>query len=67
MSIPIHEHQLLSGKELAAALGRAPNYVTAMKNMGFEMPGGRATIAEARAFLVRNPAPRSRKFFKNAA
>jgi hypothetical protein len=51
---------LLSGKELAAALGRDRTYISAMKKRGFEMPGGRATLREARSFLARNPRPRSR-------
>jgi hypothetical protein len=58
---------LLSGKELAAALGRARTYVSAMKRRGFLMPGGRATLAEARAWLIRNPPPRARQGYDAAA
>ena len=50
--------KLLTSKELAIELGRHLNYIYAMKRMGFLMPGGRATLAEARRFLVRNPPPR---------
>ena len=59
--------KLLNGNELADALGRHRNYITFMRRRGFSMPGGLATIAEARAWLVRNPAPRSRKMFKSGA
>lgn len=58
---------LLSGKELANALGRERTYISAMKRAGFVMPGGRATLTEARAWLVRNPAPRARIRFNQAA
>jgi hypothetical protein len=61
------ETELLIGKELADALGRERTYVTAMKRRGFIMPGGKATITEARAWLARNPPPRSRDHFKTAA
>lgn len=55
------ENQLLAIKELADALRKHRSYVDQMKARGFEMPGGTATISEARAWLVRNPAPKSRK------
>jgi hypothetical protein len=54
-------NQLLSIKELADAFRKHRSYVDAMKARGFSMPGGTATIDEARSFLVRNPAPKSRK------
>jgi hypothetical protein len=60
-------HQHLCVKELAAALGRHRNYVGWMKRRGFLMPGNLATLAEARAWLARNPAPRSRIKFEVAA
>ena len=59
--------RLLTTKELAAALGRNRTYVVAMKRAGFVMPGGLATVTEARAWLVRNPCPRSRVQFRAAA
>lgn len=52
--------KLLSGKELAAALNRGRNYISAMRRRGFQMPGGRATLRDALQWLVRNPSPRSR-------
>lgn len=52
--------ELLTCKELAERLRRAPSYIYAMRARGFAMPGGRATLAEARAWLIRNPAPKSR-------
>lgn len=62
------EHsQLLKIKELAAALRRPRSYVHAMKRRGFVMPGGTATLSEARAWLARNPAPRSEVEFRPAA
>jgi hypothetical protein len=60
-------HELLTGKQLAAALGRERTYISAMKRRGFEMPGGLATVAEAREWLARNPPPRSRQVFRAAA
>lgn len=53
-------NDLLTIKELAARLGRNRTYVQAMKRRGFQMPGGVATVAEARRFLARNPQPRAR-------
>jgi len=50
---------LLTRKELAAALRRHVSYVSAMKRRGFVMPGGTATLGEARSFLKRCGAPRS--------
>lgn len=50
--------KLLSVCELAAALGRSESYVWAMRRKGFNMPGGKATVNEARAFLQRCPHPR---------
>jgi hypothetical protein len=58
---------MLSIKELAAALGRTREYISAMKRHGFMMPGGRATVAEARAWLARNPPPRARRRLDAAA
>lgn len=60
-------HQRFTVKELAAQLQRHRNYVHAMKRQGFAMVDGKASIAEARAWLARNPAPRSRYWFKAAA
>lgn len=48
---------LLSVKELAGRLRRCANYVWAMRRRGFPMPGGRATVGEARRWLRRNPKP----------
>lgn len=53
-------NDLLTIKELAAALKRSRTYVQAMKRRGFQMPGGVATVAEARKWLVRNSHPRAR-------
>lgn len=57
--IPEH-HRLLTAKELADALRRSLSYIYKMKSLGFPMPGGVATIAEARAWLTDNPHPRKR-------
>jgi hypothetical protein len=53
--------ELLTTKELASALGRSRSYICAMKARGFPMPGGTATIEEARAWLSANPPPRGRR------
>lgn len=58
--IPEH-HRMLTTKELAEALRRAPSYVYRMRALGFPMPGGVATIAEARSWLTVNPHPRRRQ------
>jgi hypothetical protein len=49
---------LLRPKELAAKLRRATSYVYAMRRHGFPMPGGTATLEEARRWLARHPQPR---------
>lgn len=50
---------LLTVKELARAVKRSPGYVYTARMRGFKMPGGVATVAEFRAWLAANPAPRS--------
>ena len=54
--------ELLLTKELALRLGRSRSYVQAMKARGFPMPGGTATLDEAKAWLAANPQPRARRF-----
>ena len=49
--------QLLTAKELAFELRRSYRYVRYMRKAGFQMPGGVATIAEARQWLERNHPP----------
>lgn len=51
---------LLTVKELANVLRKHPSYVYAMTGQGFKMPGGTATIEEARAWLARHPHPRKK-------
>ncbi len=46
---------LLYADELAEALRRGRCYIYAMKAAGFEMPGGTATVNEARAWLRAHP------------
>ena len=53
--------ELLSQKELADALGRHRSYIAAMRRAGFEMIGGRATLAQALQFLRSHPTPRRRR------
>jgi hypothetical protein len=48
---------LLTSKELAAALKRSLDYVYAMRKRGFPMPGERATLAAALVWLSDNPSP----------
>ena len=45
---------LLNPKELAALLRKSRSYIFAMKSRGFIMPGGTATLTEARVWLSRN-------------
>ena len=51
--------RLLSVKELADKLGRSRTYIFAMKSQGFLMPGNRASLRRALAFLVSCPFPRA--------
>lgn len=51
---------LLTAKEIAAALRRHPSYVYAMRRRGFPMPGKRATLTEAQSWLQKHPEPRKR-------
>ena len=53
--------QLLTTKELAFVLRRDKSFVYAMRKQGFAMPGGTATVTEARQWLLTNPFPRRRK------
>ena len=55
------EGELLTTKQLARMLKRHPNYVYAMRALGFPMPGGTATVDEAREWLRKHPRPRSVK------
>ncbi len=48
-------NDLLPIKHLAAELYRGRGYVHAMVKAGFPMPGRRATLAEARAWLAAHP------------
>lgn len=50
-------NELLSPKELAAALKRHPSYVYAMVGLGFEGIAGRYTLHHALVFLVEHPHP----------
>jgi hypothetical protein len=43
---------LLTVQELAFCLRVADSYVYAMRRKGFPMPAGKATLAEARAWIV---------------
>ena len=49
--------RLLSVCEIACELGRSESYVCAMRRKGFVMTGGRATLSEARSFLLKVPKP----------
>lgn len=57
MPIPNRE-PLLTAKEIAAALRRHPTYVYAMRKQGFPMPGFRATLSSAIAWVSEHPQPR---------
>jgi len=61
----IHEFEKLKTiDELAADLSRSRAYVSAMKRAGFPMPGGTATVNEARDWLRDNPEFRAGKAWK---
>ena len=47
--------EFLRPLQLAARMGCSRNHVWAMRRDGFEMPGGRATVDEARAWLRSHP------------
>lgn len=48
--------RLLYPQELAEALGKSSRtYIFAMKKAGFVMPGGTATLEEARQWLLEHP------------
>lgn len=49
------EVPLLMVKELADKLRRHENYVYRMRAAGFVMPGGTATLDQARLWLMMNP------------
>jgi hypothetical protein len=51
---------LLTPKELGHELRRNARYVYAMRHAGFPMPGGTATLSEARLWLEVHPYPRRR-------
>lgn len=46
---------LLNCGQLAAILNVKPPFITAMRHCGFPMPGNRATVANAHAWLAANP------------
>lgn len=54
---PREQGELLRPKELARALKRSANYIYKMRRAGFVMPGGLATLAEARAWLDKHGSP----------
>lgn len=58
--------KLLYPDELADALRRGRCYVFAMKKAGFAMPGGTATLSEARDWLRRNPQFKTTAYFKKS-
>jgi len=51
----IGQRLLKNVRELAAALGVSPVFIKRMKWAGFAMPGGRATVDWAIAWLQGNP------------
>jgi hypothetical protein len=59
-------NDLLYIKELAAKLRKSRTYVHAMKKSGFKMPGGTATIEEARNWLKKNPGFACTDYAKNS-
>jgi hypothetical protein len=58
---------LLSVKELAAALKKHPSYVYSMKAHGFRMVSRLTTLNAALRWLARHPNPRGRRHEPNGA
>lgn len=56
-----NEMKLLSVKEIASQIGRSDRYVWWMRQKGFKMVAGRATLEDAMRFLEANPKPSRRK------
>lgn len=52
--------KLYTAKELAWELRRSYKFVCLMRKRGFEMPGGTATVSEAREWLRIMPSPCAR-------
>lgn len=63
MTMTRFSEELLYPEELAAALRRSRTYVFAMKRAGFPMPGGSATLTEAREWLLEHPGFRSNQMY----
>jgi hypothetical protein len=61
---PPEWNRLLNIEELSAALGKSRNYVGGMRRAGFLMPGGTATVNEAREWLRENPDYRCKSAWK---
>lgn len=59
--------EFLTVKELAAGLNRSAWYVYGMRKAGFRMPGGTASIEEAREWLRHHPHFRAKDSFGNNA
>lgn len=57
---------LLFADELAEALRRSRCYIYAMKKAGFAMPGGTATVAEAREWLRAHPNFSTTNYYKKS-
>lgn len=47
--------QLLNRSELAAAIGRDPSYVSAMRKAGLQFTCGKITLRAALAWMAANP------------
>ena len=58
--------KLLYPDELADALRRGRCYIYAMKKAGFSMPGGTATLTEARDWLRQNSNFKTTGYFKKS-
>lgn len=54
-------NEFLTAKELAGVLRRSVRYIYRMRERGFAMPGGTATVMEARKWLSEHPRPFSSK------
>lgn len=67
MSELFDPNELHDAKTLAIRLKRHSSFVYAMKQRGFKMPGGRASVNQALRWLSNHIAPKSRLWGKSGS
>ena len=63
---PINQDELLTCKELAWILKRHVGYVYKARQLGFRMPGGRATVRQFIRWLSIHPPPFATRLVKSS-